>query len=190
MGSMGKLVYMLNVSLDGYVETPDHSLDWSLADDELHSWFTEYSRGLGAELYGRRLWELMAPYWGNPELDSNRTESERDFGRLWRATPKIVFSSTLESVEGNARLVNGDVGEELARARTEFDGDLGVGGPTLAHQFVRRGLVDVFGMVVHPVMIGAGTPYFPPMDEPIRMRLTDTHRFDSGVVYLGYEADR
>jgi dihydrofolate reductase len=187
---MGKLIYLLNVSLDGYVETSDKSLDWSVADDETHGWFADYSRGLDAELYGRRLWELMAPYWGNPEADPDRSDTEREFGRIWRATPKIVFSSTLKSVDGNARLVRGDAVEELPRVREEFGGDIGVAGPTLASAFIRRGLVDVFGMVVHPVILGGGTPYLPSMDEPIRLRLTDTHRFASGAVYLGYEADR
>jgi dihydrofolate reductase len=101
-----------------------------------------------------------------------------------------VFSSTLKSVDGNARLVRGDAVEELPRVREEFGGDIGVAGPTLASAFIRRGLVDVFGMVVHPVILGGGTPYLPSMDEPIRLRLTDTHRFASGAVYLGYEADR
>jgi dihydrofolate reductase len=183
---MGKLIYEFNVSLDGYVETPDHSLDWSIADDELHTWFTEQTRRIDASLYGRRLYELMSAHWPYSESDPNATETEREFGRIWRSTPKIVFSTTLESVAGNDRLVRGDVGEVLARVREEFDGDLEVGGANLAGQFVRRGLVDEYRLVVHPVILGAGTPFFPPMDEPIKLRLTDTHRFASGVVYLGY----
>lgn len=109
--------------------------------------------------------------------------------RIWNATPKIVFSSTLDSVEWNSRLVRGDVGEQLARLRTEFKGDLEVGGATLASAFIRRGLVDEYRLVVHPVVLGAGTPYWPPLAEPIRLRLTETHRFASGVLYLRYAAE-
>jgi dihydrofolate reductase len=185
---MGKLIYMLNVSLDGYVETPDHSLDWAVVDDELHSWFNDQTRALDASLYGRGLYELMAAYWPTAESDPSTTETEREFARLWNAMPKIVFSSTLESVEWNSRLVRGDVGEELARLRTEFDGDLDVGGATLASAFIRRGLVDEYRLVVHPVILGGGTPFWPKLDAPIRLRLTETHRFASGVLYLGYAA--
>jgi len=185
---MGKLVYMFNVSLDGFVETPDRSLDWSIVDDELHSWFNDQERSQEASLYGRRLWEVMSAYWPHGETDPEATETMRENARIWNAKPKIVFSSTLDSVEGNARLVrDGDVVEELARIRHEFDGDLNVGGPTLAAPFIRRGLVDEFRLVVHPVVLGGGTPFFPAVDEPLRLRLIETKRFESGVTYLGYE---
>ena len=185
---MGKLIYLLNVSLDGYVETPGHSLDWTVVDDELHTWFNDQTRRLDASLYGRRLYEVMAAYWPTGESDPSATEPMREFARIWNAMPKIVFSSTLDSVEGNSRLVRGDVGEELARLRTEFDGDLGVAGATLASAFIRRGLVDEYRLVVHPVVLGAGTPFWPKLDAPIRLRLTDTRRFASGVLYLRYAA--
>ena len=190
---MGKLSYLLNVSVDGYIETPDHGLDWSSVDDELHSWFNDRMRETSASLYGRRLYELMSGHWPYAPSDPNAPETEREFGRLWLETPKIVFSSTLERVDWNSRLVPGgmvDVGDALARLRSEFDGDLEVAGPNLAGQFVRRGLVDEYGLVVHPVAIGAGTPYFPPLAAPIPMRLLETHTFTSGVVYLRYEAVR
>ena len=183
---MGKLIYAMNVSLDGYVETPDHSLDWTVIDDEIHTWWNDRERALDASLYGRRLYELMAGHWPTAGADPTATDVEREYARVWNAQPKIVFSSTLESVEGNSRLVRGDVGEELDRLRSEFDGDLGIGGPTLAASFIRRGLVDEYGMVVHPVLLGAGTPFFPPLDGPISLRLTETRTFASGVMYLGY----
>lgn len=185
---MGKLIYLLNVSLDGYVETPDHSPAWAVPDDELHTWFNDQTRGLDASLYGRRLYEVMAAHWPTGESDPSATEPMREFARIWNAMPKIVFSSTLESVEWNSRLVRGDVGEELARLRTEFDGDLAVAGATLASAFIRRGLVDEYRLVVHPVVLGAGTPFWPPLDEPIRLRLTETRTFESGVMYLRYAA--
>lgn len=185
---MGKLIYLLNVSLDGYVETPDHSLAWTTVDEELHSWFNDQLRQLDASLYGRRMYELMAAYWPTAEADPAATPAMRDFARIWNAMPKVVFSSTLDQVEWNSRLVRGDVGEELARLRREFDGDLDVGGATLAASFIRRGLVDEYRLVIHPVVLGAGTPFFPPVESPIPLRLTESHRFSSGVVYMGYAA--
>jgi len=143
-------------------------------------------RTIDASLYGRRLYEVMAAYWPHGETDPAATETTREFARVWNATPRFVFSTTLEEVQWNSRLVRGDVGEVLARIREEFDGDLEVGGPTLAAEFIRRGLVDEYRLVVHPVAIGAGTPYFPPLDEPIRLRLIDTRRFASGVTYQAY----
>jgi dihydrofolate reductase len=91
-------------------------------------------------------------------------------------------------VNWNSRLVRGDVGDELARLRAEFDGDFEVGGATLAASFIRRGLVDEFGLVVHPVVLGGGTPFFPPLESPIRLKLNDSRTFASGVEYRGYTA--
>jgi dihydrofolate reductase len=184
---MGKLIYCLNVSLDGFVETPDKSVAWTKVDDELHTWFNDHMREMEASLYGRRLYELMAAYWPTAGSDPEATEVMRDFGRLWLETPRIVFSTTLRSVDFNSRLVRGDVGDELARLRTEFDGDLEVGGPNLAAQFVRRGLVDEYQLLVHPVILGAGTPFFPQLDAPIDLELTETRTFASGVTLLRYE---
>ena len=185
---MGRLIYLLNVSLDGFVETPDHGLDWAVVDEELHTWFNDQARRTDAFLYGRRLYEVMAAYWPTAESDPSATEVERDFARIWNAKPKIVFSTTLETVAWNSRLVTGDVGDELAKLRLEFDGDLAVGGPTLASAFMERGLVDEYRLVVHPVVLGAGTPFFPALNRPIGLRLRETRTFESGVVYLGYAA--
>ena len=183
---MGKLIYTFNVSLDGFVETPDKSLDWTEVDDELHSWFNEHSRRLDAEFYGRRLWELMSAHWPTATDDPDSTETEREFARIWNAVPKIVFSTTLDRVEHNARLVRGDVGTVLDEVRRELDGDLGVGGPNLAGQFISRGLVDEYHLVVHPVMLGAGTPYWPVLDAPRRLRPIGSRAFASGVEVRSY----
>jgi dihydrofolate reductase len=187
---MGKLIYTMNVSLDGFVETLDHGLDWSVVDDEVHSWFTDDLRGLDASLYGRRLYEVMAAHWPTAGSDPAANETTLEYARIWNALPRIVFSNSLESVDFNSRLVRGDVGEELAKLRAEFDGDLEVGGPTLAAQFIKRGLVDEYRLVVHPVVLGAGTPFIPPLDRPIGLELIETRTFASGVHYLGYAATR
>ncbi len=183
---MGKLVYLMNVSLDGYVETLDHSLAWTLVDEETHRWFTDRSRETDAFLYGRRLYELMNAFWPTAESDTSAPEYMHDYARVWNATPKIVFSTSLDRVEGNSRLVSGDIGDVLARLRAEFPGELSVAGPTLAAQFVRRGLVDEYRVVVHPVILGAGLPFFPALETRIGLRLAETRRFTSGAMYLSY----
>jgi dihydrofolate reductase len=187
---MGKLIYNLNVSLDGFIETLDRRLDWTVVDDELHTWFNERSRSLDAELYGRRIYELMAAHWPTAGSDPAATEPEREFARIWNAMPRIVFSTTLESVRPGCRLVAGDVAERLAEIRAEFSGDLGVAGATLASAFIERGLVDEYRLVVHPVILGAGKPFFPVLGDRIGLRLVEMRRFASGAVYLGYETVR
>jgi dihydrofolate reductase len=184
---MGRLIYLMNVSLDGYIETRDRDLEWTTVDDELHAWFNEHERSTKAVLYGRRLYETMAAYWPNYEADPAATEVMREFGRIWNAKPKFVYSSTLKSVVANSRLVGGDVENVLRQLRAEIDGDIGVGGPTLAAEFVRRDLVDVYRLVVHPVVLGGGTPFFPPLDTPLSLRLTATRQFASGALFVEYE---
>lgn len=183
---IGKLIYSLNVSLDGFVETPDHGLDWATVDDEVHSWFNDQTRTLDASLYGRRMYELMADYWPRAENDPTATDAMLEFARIWKPMPKIVFSTSLKRVEHNSRLVNGDVGTVLDGLRDEFDGDLDVGGPNLASQFVRRGLVDEYQLVIHPVVLGVGTPFWPKLDGPLRLRLVETRTFASGVELRSY----
>jgi dihydrofolate reductase len=187
---MGKLIYSLNVSLDGFVESADHGLDWAVVDDELHTWFNDQSRSLDAELYGRRIYELMAAHWPTAGSDPSLTGTEREFARIWNAMPRIVFSTTLDSVRPGCRLVAGDVADRLAEVRAEFPGDLGVAGATLASAFIERGLVDEYRLIVHPVILGSGTPLFPALRHPIGLRLTETRTFGSGVVYLGYQTVR
>jgi dihydrofolate reductase len=186
---MGKLIYLMNVSLDGFVETPDHSLDWGTVDEELHFWFNEQARQMDVWLYGRGMYEVMG-YWPTAESDPDATDAMREFAQIWLSTPKIVFSSSLESVDWNSRLVRGDVSEELERLRTEFEGDMGVGGATLAASFIRRGLVDEYRLVVHPIAIGAGTPYFPDLMSQVPMRLVETRTFQTGVVASSYSVQR
>ena len=183
---MGKLIYLLNTSLDGFIETPDRGLDWTFIDAELHAWFNDQMRGLDGTLYGRRIYELMAAHWPTAEQDPATTDVEREFARIWNPLPKIVFSRTLERVEHNSRLVQGDVGAVLDDVRRELDGDLGVAGPDLAGQFVRRGLVDEYRLVVHPVVLGAGTPFWPTLESPLRLRPRERHTFSSGVEFRAY----
>ncbi len=185
---MGKLIYLMNVSLDGYIETPDHSLDWATVDDEVHAWFNERTSESAAAIYGRRMYEVMTAYWPTGGSDPNATPVMREYAGIWNALPKFVFSRTLESADYGFRLLRGDVAEELVKLREEFDGNIEVSGPNMASQFIERGLVDMYRAVVHPVILGAGTPYLPQLDTRIRLRQTAIERFESGVVALTYVA--
>ena len=187
---MGRVVFLMNVSLDGFIETPDHGLDWATNSDELLGFFVEQTQAASALLYGRRLYDTMAAYWPGALLDPPPTEAGREYARAWNAKPKVVFSSTLERVVANSRLVRGDIVDELPGLRAEFDGELQVGGPTLASALIRRNLVDEYRLVVHPVVIGDGTPFFPSLETPIRLRPTESRELASGVRYLVYEAIR
>jgi dihydrofolate reductase len=187
---MGRLIYLMNVSLDGFVETPDHDLSWGRIDDELHAFFAEQARTTDAMLYGRRLYEVMTAYWPFAADDPNATPVMLEYARFWNETPRLVFSRTLTDVAWNSRLVREPPVEALATIRAEFRGDIAVAGPTLAAEFVRRDLVDEYRMVVHPAVLGAGTPYFPVLDAPLDLELVDTRRFANGVMYLGYARPR
>jgi dihydrofolate reductase len=184
---MGRLVYSMSVSLDGFVETPSRSLDWVLVDEELHSFFNDEAREMSAFLYGRRLYQLMVDYWPTAETDPSATPATLEFARIWKDMPKIVFSRTLERVEWNSRLVRNDAAEEVARLKAQPGFDMGIGGPTTASTMMRLGLIDECRLFVHPVILGGGTPFFPALDDRMGLKLLETRTFDSGVVYLRYE---
>ena len=185
---MGRLIYSMNVSLDGYVAAPDGGLDWGTIDEEIHTWWADRMREADAVIWGRRVYQLMVAYWPTADSDPAATPAMLEFARITNPMPKIVFSTTLGSVTWNSRRVEGDVGDVLARVREEFPGDLVLGSPRLAAEFVRRGLVDVYRPVVHPVILGGGLPFFPDLERPVGLRELDEHRFGSGVVALGYAA--
>ena len=190
---MGKLIYGLNVSLDGYIETPEHGLDWTTIDDEMHSWFNARAREVSASIFGRGLYETMAAHWPTAAEDPAIPPVELEFAQIWNATPKYVFSSTITDVVANCQIVRDDVEQGYARIRAEVDGDIEIGGATIAASFMERGLIDVFQLIVHPVAIGGGKPYFPGGRPPLPLRLTNTQSFGSGAVLLEYvpaDADR
>jgi len=184
---MRNLIYSMTVSLDGFIAGPDGDIDWSAPDEELHRFHNQRVREDGAHLYGRRLYEVMT-YWETVDESSDVPEHVLEFARIWKATPKIVFSKTLEKVEGNARLVTDDAVEEVARLKAEPGKDLGVGGAGLASTLMKAGLIDEYRLFVSPIVLGAGTPYFPALDERINLELVETRTFASRVVYLRYRS--
>jgi dihydrofolate reductase len=182
---MGNLTYAMGVSLDGFVADPRGEIDWTMPDEELHRFHNERTRGLDAHLCGRKLYEEMR-YWDTIDRNPDAADFELDFARIWQALPKVVFSRTLDRVEGNARLVTGDVAEEVARLKEQYEGDLGVGGAGLASALVERDLVDEYLLFLYPVVLGGGTPFFPPLADRIDLELVETRTFASRVVHLRY----
>jgi dihydrofolate reductase len=182
---MRKVIYSMGVSLDGFIAGPNGEIDWSAPDEELHRFHNEQTRELGAHFCGRRLYQEMV-YWETADQNPSAGEAVLEFARIWQDLPKIVFSKTLEKVEGNTRLADDGVAEEVAKLREQPGKDLAVGGAGLASSFTKLRLIDEYRMFVSPVVLGGGTPYFPPLDERINLELVETRTFASRVVYLRY----
>jgi len=181
---MRTLIYAMGVSLDGYTAGPDGSFGWSAPDDALHRFHNEQARATSLELYGRGMYETMraweaadGPGW---------TDTMREFARVWQATPKLVFSRTLERVSGNARLAGGDLVEQVTRLRAGDGGAIAVGGPGLASTLLEHDLVDELRLFVSPVLVGGGTRFFPEHAAQRPLALLETRTFASRVVYLRY----
>jgi dihydrofolate reductase len=180
-----KLIYSMGVSLDGFIAGPGGEIDWSAPDEELHRFHNQQTRELGAELCGRRLYEVMT-YWETADENPSAPDHELEFARIWKALPKVVFSKTLEKVAGNARLVRDGAAEEVAKLKEQPGKDLAVGGAGLASTLMKAGLIDEYRLFVSPVVLGGGTPYFPALDERINLELVETKTFGSRVVYVRY----
>jgi dihydrofolate reductase len=182
---MRKLIYSMTMSLDGYIAGPGGNIDWSAPDEELHRFHNDQVRELGVHLLGRRLYETMV-YWETADQDPSASEVTVDFARIWQALPKVVFSKTLDRVEGNTRLASAGVAEEVARLKEEPGGDLAVGGAGLASELIEHNLIDDYHVFMCPILLGGGTPYFPAMERRIELELLDTRTFAGGVEYLHY----
>jgi dihydrofolate reductase len=181
---MRKVIYSMSVSLDGYIAGPDGSFDWSAPSPELHRFHNERVREVGVQLLGRALYETML-YWETPEPTESGDEIEREFAAIWRALPRIVFSTTLTEVQGSASLATESVVEEVQRLKAEPGKDIAVGGAALAGSLIEQDLVDEYHPFVYPVLVGGGTPYFPPGASQKDLELVETRMFGP-VVSLRY----
>jgi dihydrofolate reductase len=184
---MRKVIYSMGVSLDGFVAGPNGEIDWSAPDEELHRFHNQQMLEMGVHFCGRRLYEVMT-YWETAGEDPSLAEHELEFASIWKNLPKIVFSTTLEKVQGNARLVRDGVAEEVAKLKEQAGKDLAVGGAGLASAVIKLGLIDEYRLFVSPVVLGGGTPYFPAVEERIDLELVETQTFASRVVYLRYRS--
>jgi dihydrofolate reductase len=204
------LVYSMGVSLDGFVAGPDREIDWAAPDEELHRFHNEQLRAVDAHLCGRRLYEEML-YWETAGDDvaetpgddvaetagddaaadaPERGEPEREFAAIWQRLPKLVFSSTLERVEGNATLAGEDLAAEIAKLEQQPGaGELAIGGAGLAAKAIELDLIDEYRPFVSPVVLGGGTPFLP-RGVRFDLELLETRTFASRVVYLRYRRVR
>jgi dihydrofolate reductase len=178
------LIYSMSVSVDGFIADRDGDFGWTPPDDELFGFHLAQVGELGGYLLGRRLYETMLAWETDPSLRSD--ELRAAFADVWCALPKVVFSRTLDSVKGNARLAKASVAEEAAAVLAATDKDVAIGGAGLAAAAVELGLLDEMRMFRHPVVIGGGTPFLPPVTESIPLDLVETRTFGSRVVFERY----
>jgi dihydrofolate reductase len=179
--------------VDGFIADREGTIGWSVPSEEQFRFHLAQTRELGGYLCGRRLYETMLVWETDPSMRD--TELEAAFADVWCAIPKVVFSRTLDSVQGNARLAKASVAEETAAALRATDKDVGIGGAGLAAAAIQLGLVDELRMFRNPVVVGGGTPFLPPVSEDVRLDLVATRTFVSRVIYERYrrtgdQADR
>ncbi|MCU1457375.1 MAG: bifunctional deaminase-reductase domain protein [Actinomycetia bacterium] len=182
---MAKLIYVSNVSLDGYIEDEHGSFDWTAPSDEFFAFITDLVRPVGTYLYGRRLYESMAVWETDPAL-SAQSELMGDFANVWQAAEKVVYSTTLGAVPTAKTRLERDFDPDSVRdIKASATSDLTVGGANLAAHAFKAGLVDECHLFVYPVLVGGGKPSLP-RDTRAELELLDERRFGNGVVYLRY----
>jgi dihydrofolate reductase len=183
------VIYSMSVSLDGFIAGPDGDIGWSPPDPELFSFHVEQTRHIAAYVGGRGIYQDML-VWETAEQTMSG-DAQLEFARIWRAIPKVVFSRTLNTVEGNARLAADDIATELGRLRDQpGEGVVSIGGAHLAAAAIAKDLIDEYRQFVYPVVLGGGTPYFPPLAERLDLRLIESRTIGSRVIYLRYQRTR
>ncbi|MFH8440883.1 dihydrofolate reductase family protein [Streptomyces sp. NPDC018026] len=188
---MRRVVYSMNVSLDGYIVDASGDIDWSDPDEAVFRYWTDEIRETGVHLLGRRLYETML-YWETAEQDESLGAAELEWAALWKALPKVVFSRTLTAVRGtNTRLASGTLAEEIEHWRAEPGaGDISIGGATLAAEAADADLIDEYRTMVHPVLVGGGTPFFPPHGRRVNLELAESRAFGRNVILLRHHVTR
>lgn len=182
---MRKLIYSMGLSLDGFIAGPEGEIGWAAPDPELHRFHNRQMREVGVQLCGRRLYEEML-CWETAEENPAAPAHEREFARIWKDVPKVVFSRTLDRVEGNARLASAGVLEEVSALKDLPGKDLAVGGAGIAAEMIKLGLVDEYRLFISAVLLGGGTRYFPALAEMIDLKLIETQTFGSRVIYCRF----
>src|SRR3954468_8557372 len=188
--AMRKLIFGMNLSLDGYIAAPGDDLGWSVPSDELFQWWSDRGGATGLALYGRKLGEKVAPHGPPAKKQPGAPPGAMGFPSRWRDMPKVVFSSTTSTVDWNTRLVTGDAVTEITRLKADDGGPMDIGGATLAAAAMRAGLIDEYAIVTHPVLVGGGTPFFTALDNWVNLSLVETRTFPDGVVLTRYETRR
>jgi dihydrofolate reductase len=182
---MAKLIYVMNVSLDGYIADEDGKFDWGVPDEEFFSFINDLERPVGTYLYGRRLYEMMQ-VWETDPAAAAQSPGAREFAEIWQAADKVVYSRTLATASTTRTRIERDFHPEAVRQlKAAAERDFTVGGPTLGAHAITAGLVDEYGLFVWPVVVGGGKPFLPARAR-LQLELLDERRFGSGVVYLRY----
>jgi dihydrofolate reductase len=183
---MARLIYSAIISVDGYVADPEGNFTWAAPDEEVHAFVNELERPVGTYLYGRRMYEVMA-VWEVMQLGPDQPSPVHDFAHIWRAADKVVYSKTLEAVSSARTRIERDFDPETVRQmKAQAQSDLSVGGPALAAEAIKTGLVDEYHLFVTPTVIGGGN-HFLPDNVGLELELLDERRFQKGVVYLRYQ---
>jgi len=189
-----KIIWMMSVSVDGYMEGPSREIDWHMVDDELHRHMNGWLGRAGGFLEGRATYELMQEFWPTADQDPAAPPTIVEFAQIWRDMPKVVYSRTLERAGGNATVVHDVVPAEVLALKAQpggdlvvGGGDLVVGGGDLGAEFARHDLIDEYRLYVHPIVIGRGKPMLRPSEAKVPLSLIETHTFGNGVVLLRYE---
>jgi dihydrofolate reductase len=179
-----KVIYVTSLSLDGYIEAATGDQSWAFPDAELHRHFNDLEQEIDTHLYGRRMYELMVAYW--PTADHNRSAPpyEIDYAHIWKAVPKVVFSTTLAAVDWNSRLVRDDARAEVAKLKALPGKHMSVGGLTLASDLAAAGLIDEYRLYYVPILLGSGTMAFSKLSQRVRLQPIETQSFRSGTVLL------
>src|SRR2546422_2218587 len=187
---MRSVTYSMGVSLHGYIVGPDVGFNCTETDEKFFRFWIDEIREVGVHLLGRRLYETML-YWETADQDPSLDDAEIEWAALWKPLPKVVFSTTLSAVQGNACMASGGLAEEIERLRAEpGEGEIAIGGATLAAEAAALGLIDEYRAMVYPVLVGGGIPYFPQRERRVDLELVETRTFSSRVVYLRYRVAR
>ena len=182
---MAKLIYSTIASLDGYVADEDGSFDWAEPDEEVHRFVNDLERRVGTYLYGRRMYEVMV-YWETAHTRAAQSPVVQDFAKIWQAADKIVYSKSLETVSSARTRIERDFDPDAVRQlKTSAGRDITVGGPELAAQAIKSGLVDEYHLFLTPIVVGGGKQSLPD-NVRLTLELLDERRFGSGVVHLHY----
>jgi len=186
LADVAKLIYSTIASLDGYVADESGSFEWAAPDEEVHTFVNNLERRVGTYLYGRRMYEVLAA-WETPETFDDPSPVILDYAQIWQGADKVVYSRTLESAATARTRIERDFDlDAIGERKASADRDISVGGPELAAQAIRAGLVDEYHVFLAPIIVGGGTRSLPD-DARVELELVDERRFASGFVYLHYE---
>jgi dihydrofolate reductase len=186
-----RVIVWMQVSLDGFTQGPNGEFDWPQVQGEVHRYFVDTLRDAGTFVYGRHVFEMMASYWPTADADPRSTQSQVDYSVIWKPMPKLVVSRTLKAADWNATVTDHVDAEVVAALKARSEGDIYLfGGAETVGEFARLDLIDEYQLFVHPILLGGGTPLFPPLSERQAMSVQEARIFDGAVTGLRYRRER